>query len=126
MSEQDIEAARHAEKERREPAGSTQVELVHNRVPISCGSKLPHAEPLDVQDDHSAFGHIDAADLLVFGRLAVAVVTIDGQAHRDLPVELFRLLEQGGDPEIGKNLVADFLDLVALSRNRVEPLNLRL
>ena len=117
----------HREIERGEAAGAAQVELVHLVVAEARPLELAHAEPFDVQRDDAALGQIDAADLLVVGGLACAVVAVDVEEDGHFAVELRRLVEQGGNPQAGERLVAQFLDLVALAAvDRLEPLDLAL
>src|SRR5262245_61794031 len=69
-------------------------------------AELAHAEPFDVQRDHSTLGQVDAPNLLVIGGLSLGVVAVDVEDYRDLPFELRRLVEQGRNPEAREGLVA--------------------
>src|SRR6185312_8086889 len=55
---------------------------------------------------------------------AIGVVTVHVQHGGNLAVELFRLVEEAGDPEPRQGLKSQLLDLVAWSTvDRVEPDN---
>ena len=124
-AKQEVEAPAHGQVVSGDPPCPAQVDLVDQVVTIVAVAKLPHAEPFDVQGEHPALGQVDAADLLVVGRLPLGVVAVDVEDDGDLPRQLFRLVEQAGDPESRECFVANLLDAVAgTAFDRVEPFHL--
>ena len=91
---------------------------------------MPHAQPFDVQSQHAAAGLVDAADLLVVGRLAVGtIVSVDVEHDGDrarVRRQAFGFIEQGRDPQARQGLVPHLADPVARpTGNRLHPLNTR-
>ena len=120
--QEDVEAPRHREVERREAAHAAEVELVHAIVGEAVGAELALGEPLDVERGDTPFGEIDAAELFVRCGLAVLVVAVDGEVHGDFPGEVIRQIKQGGNPQAWQCLVAEFFDRITGAAGKgVEP-----
>jgi hypothetical protein len=105
---QQVDRAGHEQEVDGHAAGAAQVEVGDQVMAVVVGAELAHAEPLDVQGEDAALGHVDAAELLVLGGLALGVVAVHVEHGRHLAAagEVVGQVEQGGGPEAGEDFVS--------------------
>lgn len=98
LGQQNVEAAFETQVEGSQAAGATQVELVHAAVMVSRQVQLTHTQPFDIEHDRAPAGQVDAADLLVRHRLAIALVAVHGKVDGHAAAEPERLIEESWNP----------------------------
>src|SRR5689334_1438944 len=114
MSQKDVEPALLRKIVQSHAAGARQVELIGPVVVEAFGLQLSHSQPLEVERQCALLGLINAADLNVVVRDAGSFVSVGIEDRGNFAAEVFRLVEQGGNPEAGNHLVTESFDAVAV------------
>ena len=111
-----VQASAHFQVEQPQLIGTHQVQMRTIPMRVFRLVQLPTPKPLDIQRQDPAFGVIDAALLLVLGRLAQQrLMPVHVQNGRDLALQVVRLIQNRDGIEPGNDFVPQLAQFVAVA-----------